>query len=293
MKPNIVTEPRVCRNPECKKEYQAEIICLMGVRLLRGEGYCSDCAKKELESQEAKELAVKQATITSQRRQWRDTCGIPRKFMLQEFKGFDTQREGCSGLTKAYEKCLNYANKFPLDQSYLGYPSLLLVSDSSWGIGKTHLACSIAHNILNRWNGEGINWEVWNGELFKSSCPVRFISEPDLFLQIQATYNYSPEEKPYRDSETDIINKLVSVRLLLIDDVGKRRVQDPRFVQRVLFSIIDGRYKAMRPMVVTANLSPEGLKLYLGGGGDEASFDRLWEMVKGKFIKIEGESYRR
>ena len=64
-------------------------------------------------------------------------------------------------------------------------------------------------------------------------------------------------------------------------------------MQRVLFSIIDGRYKAMRPMVVTANLSPEGLKLYLGGGGDEASFDRLWEMVKGKFIKIEGESYRR
>ena len=82
--------------------------------------------------------------------------------------------------------------------------------------------------------------------------------------------------------------------MLIIDDVGKEKRNDPKFVQRTLFKIIDGRYKGARPVVITANLNPTQLKRYLGAGGeDEASFDRLWGMTNGEFFNIEGESYRR
>jgi len=237
---------------------------------------CPDCKIRIKQKIDQQEEVARKLAIATKRREWRENCGVPHKFMTEQFDTFDKSRQ-----PDKYETCLKYADSYPLLDSRK-YPSLVLYSEQSWGVGKTHLACSIAHHILSRWDGENIGQ------------PVLFISEPDLYLRIQATYNYSAEEKHYRESETDIINHLVRVPLLIMDDVGKRRTHDHRFVQRVMFSVIDGRYKDMRPMVLTANLSPQKLAVYLGGGqGDEASFDRLLEMCGGEFINIEGESYRR
>jgi DNA replication protein DnaC len=276
MTQHIITELRICKNPACKKEYEATILNLLGARIIWGSGYCPDCAKKVEEEREAKEKLVRESEIMATRRRWRNCCGIPPKFMNEDFSTFKKERQ-----PKVFKVCWDYAEQYQLEKPR-GYKSLLLFSSESWGVGKTHLACAIAHRILDRWNGEDI------------SCPVLFVSEPDLYMQIQATYNYPPEEKTYRENETDIIKRLTSVRLLFIDDIGKRRVHDPRFVQRIMFSIIDGRYKAMLPMVMTANLNPDRLAEYLGGGqGDEATMDRLVEMSKGKFYQIEGESFRK
>ena len=272
MNKTIPTEKRVCINPECKAEYEAKILSVMGMTMLLGQGRCKACCQKIWDA----EIAREQEAISSERRKWRSQCGIPPKFMKEDFLTFEKKRQ-----PEAYKVCAGYAEKYPIANPQ-GYHSLLLFSNKSWGVGKTHLACSIGHRILDRWNGELM------------SCPVRFISEPEIFTQIQATYSFSSEEKKYRDSESGIINSLIGVRLLIIDDVGKRRVQNMEFVQRVLFAIIDGRYKRERPMVITANLNPAKLKIYLGGGiGDEASFDRLFEMIGGKAYKIDGESYRR
>jgi len=285
-----ITELRLCKNPDCQREYQAEIINCMGVQIIRGDGYCQECAKKIYEADVAREETARLAKIASKRREWREVkSGIPSKFMLAEFGSFDEKRNGCTGLVNAKKRCLEFAEKWPFPDKdgkpwryEKGYPSLLLYSESSWGIGKTHLACAIAHKVLNRWDGQPM------------ACPVKFISEYELFSRIQASYNYNLEEQKYLPGEADIIREMVSAWLLIIDDVGKRRVQDPRFVQRIYFSIIDGRYKAERPIVITANLNPDKLKTYFGGGiGEEATFDRLFEMVRGCVIHIEGESYRR
>ncbi len=262
--------------PDCGRENIEFKRWRLGDGSIKKLKYCPDC-KEKLDKQLAQqEEAARQLEIATKRREWRAACGIPHKFMTEQFDTFDKSRQ-----PDKYDLCLKYADSYPLGDSRK-YPSLVLYSEQSWGVGKTHLVCSIAHQILNRWDGENIG------------RPVLFISEPDLYLRIQATYNYSPEERHYRESETDIINQLTRVPLLIMDDVGKRRTHDPRFVQRVMFSIIDGRYKDMRPMVLTANLSPNQLATYLGGGQvDEASFDRLMEMCGGEFIRIEGESYRR
>ena len=278
MAKDIIKELRACKG--CQEEYEAKIVSLMGANYVMGAGYCPKCRRKRVKEENEREEAERLAEIAKTRLRWRENCGIPPKFMKEEFGTFDKSRQA-----KAYEKCLAYAKNFPLI-GYRGYPSLLLYSDHSWGIGKSHLACSIGHNILSRWNGENI------------SCPVHFTTEPDLLMRIYATYSYTLEEKQYRESETDIINRHIAVPLLILDDIGKRRTHDPRFVQRILFALIDGRYRAMKPMVLTANLTPERLKTYLGGGqADEASFDRLLEMCGGgkglKFFQMDGESYRR
>lgn len=281
-KPVITTESRVCKNPKCRKEYVAEVVHLLGVRIVRGSGYCPDCVQLIPKvPEEVKETTPER--IARGRREMRESSGIPPKFMAEDFSTFEQDSQ-----PKAFKKCLEFAESFPLVEPQ-GKQSLVLYSEHSWGVGKTHLACAIGHRILDRWKGERIGRRL-----------VLFVSEPDLYVRIQSTYgSFSRDERPNHENESDIIRQLTGASLLIIDDVGKRRVQDLRFVQRIMFSIIDGRYKAMLPLVLTANLSPDGLKSYLGGGEDEASFDRLTEMCGGrsgkgvKFFQLEGPSYRR
>ncbi len=270
---------------ECGSEYEAAIHTLFGHDLDLAKGRCLECRKRIVAEEEAREEALRSLEIAKKLSLWREESGIPPKFMNEEFGTFDTKRAG--NVKYVYQKCLSYAKGFPIDyQAYVrkevkAYRSLVLVSIDVWGIGKSHLACSIGHNILNRWKGEDI------------TNPILFISEPDLYRSIQRTYNYTPEEKRYLETEDDIIKSLIYRPLLILDDVGKERRTKPDFVQRILFAIIDGRYKNLRPIVMTTNLSSDSLRDYMGAGSDEASFDRLWEMTGGEFVVLKGESYRR
>lgn len=271
---NEITENKNCLG--CGAVYESKTFIICGVRINFDHGYCPACRQKKYDELLAQEEASRLVEIARKRRQWRNSCGIPAMFANKGFGTFVSERQPL-----AYKKCLNYAEKFPLG-SAVGYRSLLLFSPGLWGVGKTHLVCSIAHHILNRWNGEEI------------SCPILFTTESDLFRRIQATYNIPREEKMRRENENDVYNHLARVPLLILDDIGKEERTDPRFVQRVLFAVVDGRYRARAPVVLTTNLSPEQLSAHLGGErGNEASYDRLVEMSEGKFIQLKGESYRR
>jgi len=181
-------------------------------------------------------------------------------------------------IQKSWKICKDYADKFLCDQPRKS-PSLVLYSNKIWGVGKTYLACSIAHAILDKWNGE------------TESCPICFVSEPDLFLRLRATYNRHSGDGG--ETEEQVYSPLLSAPLLILDDVGKEEVTDPRFVQRVLFAVINGRYDSMLPIIITANLDTEGLDRHLGADRDNgASMNRLAEMTGNIFYELNGDSYR-
>jgi len=116
------------------------------------------------------------------------------------------------------------------------------------------------------------------------------MTEPDMLRRIRRTYNHVEGG----ETEDDVLYKLCTVPLLVIDDVGKEDVSDPRFVQRLWFNLINTRYDNMLPVIITANLTPDEISFHLGGNkNNEASFDRLYEMLKGVFYEIKGKSYRR
>ena len=83
------------------------------------------------------------------------------------------------------------------------------------------------------------------------------------------------------------INQLVNYPLLLIDDFGTAR--NTEYAQEQIFTIIDERYKANLPTIITTNLTP-------------AQFDkpaslteqRIFERIKamGQFIEIKGKNWR-
>jgi len=264
-----MTDTKQCLN--CGSEYEPEYYELLGARLLIGQGLCLDCRKRKREEEEAKEKAAEVARIMGDRRRARERCGIPLKFMNQDFSTFEKGWQD-----RAFSLCWKYAEGFPANKRPMGHPSLFIYGN--WGVGKTHLSCAIAHRIFDRWQG---------GERRYPS--IRFVSEPDLFRKIQATYSFNREEREIRESEDDIIERISHCDLLILDDVGKERRQDPRFIQRTLFTIIDNRYKSQLPMIITANFDADGLRAHL----EDASFDRFFEMTKGSYVKMDGESYRR
>ena len=270
----------------CGNQFEGTETTLFGHKILIGR-YCQSCSDKILEIESQKDEMEKQADISSQRRRWRDNCGISPRYMTENFSTFKTDRPG--NVAEVYRTCLDYADRFPVDynawlkQTGKTYPSLLLYSPGAAGNGngKTHLVMSIAHRILDRWQGEDM------------PCPVRIVNEPEIYDRIQQTYSYSMQEREQKQSEQDIIAQYSRVRLLIIDDMGKTPRRDMDFVQRTLYTIINRRYDALLPVVITTNKDADGLIKYLGNDGQQATFDRLMGMTGGKFIQVKGESYRR
>ncbi len=103
------TETRVCRR--CHSDYSPQYYNLLNCHILRGDGYCPSCAQKVYEEETAKEEAVRQAEVARIRRQRRESCGIPPKFMNEDFSTFQKGWQD-----KALKLAVAYAEDFPVDR---------------------------------------------------------------------------------------------------------------------------------------------------------------------------------
>ena len=277
--PHPIIKPVKCK--KCGLEYKQKFIYVAKEWRPMGYDYCEKCImdyNKKLK-QERKETRLIDYNAV-RREEWRN-ARIPPFYLKKNFNNFDTNG---GNLKSVHAACLKYANGFPFAyKKYVtdknqAYPSLML--SSFVGMGKTHLACAIGHRVLDRWNGENF------------PCPIYFISEGEIYRRIIATYSYSREEKIDKPSEDDIVDSLIKVPILILDDLGKEERNDLKFIQRIMFNIIDGRYRIMRPIIVTTNKSSEELIKYLGDGKESACLSRLVEMCKGYNWQIKAEDYR-
>ncbi len=233
---------------------------------------CYDCRKpvSDKMSQEFQEMLLRDRMERIE--SWRKSSGIPMRYQAERFNTFEVTEQN----KLAYDTCLEYANKFPVYNA-LKCPSLGIISAGKWGVGKTHLVCSIAHAVIEKC-------------ISVSRNPVCYMTESQMFTRVRATF----EHRPDTETEQEFYALVSKVPLLIIDDVGKEEVADPRFVQRVWFQVVNSRYDNMLPVLITANMSPDKIANHLGGSrNNEAVFDRLYEMLKGVFYEITGESYRR
>ena len=260
----------------CGSSYEVRVIKLMGATLPI-PNLCPKCNKKKELEAESLEKQTQERQLKFRRDNWRSHSGIPPRFQSERFETFKPQNDNNK---RKLSLCADYANKFPLNGE--NYKSFALFSSKAYekyGNGKSHLTCSIGHRIIDRWD-----WK-------KIESPIYYVTEPDLFSRIRATFSKSGNSN---ETEVDVYNQITNVPLLIIDDVGKEDVSDPRFVQRVWYHIVNGRYDNLKPIVITANLDPDEIAMHLGGSrNNEASFDRLYEMLGGVFDEITGKSYRR
>jgi DNA replication protein DnaC len=108
------------------------------------------------------------------------------------------------------------------------------------GTGKTTLAMLVSKTAL---------------EAGKS---VAIYSLPKLLARIRRTY----DSEPGGDSYLSLFDKLTSVDLLHIDDLGAEKRSD--WVLEQLYALINERYETERSMIVTTNLEHDELKEQIG-----------------------------
>ncbi len=105
--------------------------------------------------------------------------------------------------------------------------------------------------------------------------------------QIKRTFEHGYEGH----GEWFYIERWTSVPFLILDEIGQRGRDKPAgdgdFTRRIGYDIVDGRYRAGKPIIITTNRSANDLCEWI----TQSAVDRLFEM--GDFIRMEGKSWRR
>ena len=138
-------------------------------------------------------------------------------------------------------------------------------------------------------NGKGLllYGGVGTGKTFAAACIVNALidmGKPCLITNFSRVLNTLwgiDEKQAYIDS----LNKF---DLLVLDDLGIERQSE--YVQEQVFNVIDSRYRARLPLIITTNLQLEEI-VSPANVGNGRIYDRVLEMCHP--VKVEGESRRR
>lgn len=152
--------------------------------------------------------------------------------------------------------CLRYANHF--DEMLAKNQGLLFYGGV--GTGKTFAAACIANQLLNQ------------------RIPVIMTSFVKLLESMQG----------FSEDDSALIARLNRAKLLIIDDLGAERSTD--YALEKVYDIVDSRYRAKLPIILTTNLSMTELKESTDIRYTRI-YDRIFEMCYP--MQFKGQSWRK
>jgi DNA replication protein DnaC len=173
----------------------------------------------------------------------------------QRFDNFDLNR---SDLTA--QEQVGLKDVFRVCRAFAEQPHGWLVLAGDYGCGKTHLAAAIANE--------------------QSSGPVEnamFIVVPDLLDHLRATFG--PNSPTPYDRRFDEIK---NTPLLILDDLGTESATP--WAREKLFQLLNHRYNALLPTVITTSATPDEL--------DPRLRTRMFDVNRCRFCVIQAPGYR-
>jgi DNA replication protein DnaC len=174
------------------------------------------------------------------------------KFSAQTFSSFEVSRQN----EKVFRLCKRYADGF--DQMLQRNQGLLLYGDV--GTGKTFSSACIANALLDK------------------KIPVVMTSFVKLLEKTRG----------FDEDDESIIRQLNKAKLLVIDDLGAERGSD--YALEKVYDIVDSRYRANLPMILTTNLDLEEMKAERDIRRSRI-YDRIFEVCYP--VKFTGISFRK
>lgn len=130
---------------------------------------------------------------------------------------------------------------------------------------------------------------VGTGKSYTAACIANYLLYRQITVVMTSFVKILQEMKGFdQEKEDAFANQLNSVRLLIIDDFGAERSTD--YALEKVFGIIDGRYRAKKPLILTTNLNLSQLKV----ASDiryERIYDRIFEMCYP--VEFKGLSWRK
>jgi DNA replication protein DnaC len=152
-----------------------------------------------------------------------DPARIPPRYEHCTIESFEP---GNASLSAALEKAMAFCSGYP----HLGADEglgLLFCGDN--GVGKTHLAVAVLRELVASRGARGQFWDFH-----------------ELIREIKSSYD--PETKT---TELQVLEPVVEMDVLLLDDLGAWKMTD--WMNDTLFYILNSRYMAKRPTLITTN----------------------------------------
>lgn len=174
------------------------------------------------------------------------------KFKSQTFDSFRTTKDN----GKVLRLCKRYADGF--DEMIEKNQGLLFYGDV--GTGKTFSAACVANALLSK------------------KIPVVMTSFVKMLENVQNI----------KEDEDKLISRLNKAKLLIIDDLGAERSTD--FALEKVYNIVDSRYRARLPMILTTNLELRDMQM----ASDirySRIYDRIFEVCYP--VRFTGSSFRK
>jgi len=150
-------------------------------------------------------------------------CRIPPRYEHCTLGSFEP---GSASLAAALEKAMAFCSGYP----HLGADEGLgLLFSGDNGVGKTHLAVAVLRELVET---KGVRGQYWDFH--------------ELIREIKSSYD--PETKT---TELMVLEPVVEADVLLLDDLGAWKMTD--WMNDTLFYILNSRYMAKRPTLITTN----------------------------------------
>jgi DNA replication protein DnaC len=150
-------------------------------------------------------------------------CRIPPRYEHCTLESFEP---GNASLSASLEKAMAFCAGYP----HLGADEGLgLLFSGDNGVGKTHLAVAVLRELVVARGARGQFWDFH-----------------ELIREIKSSYD--PETKT---TELMVLEPVVEADVLLLDDLGAWKMTD--WMNDTLFYILNSRYMAKRPTVITTN----------------------------------------
>ncbi len=152
---------------------------------------------------------------------------IPRRYEHCAFENFDIRKDRQSGQANRYlDVAKLYAQKFV--EEYPADFGLLFIGPT--GVGKTHLAVAVIHELMVRKN-----------------IPCLFYDFRDLLKEIKDSYNSVSQT-----SELRILQPVLDAEVLLLDELAALNPSD--WVKDTLAYVINSRYNQKKVTLITTTL---------------------------------------
>lgn len=237
-------KPEKCKY--CGKTLYYECVVLMGQAMIWNlEKPRCDCEKavafwkgwdaKQEKIKKEKELAEEQELRKQKIESILGKSGIKKRYLSRTIDSFSVTAEN----KKSFEVATDYIKNF---REYFTQGKGLYL-EGPCGTGKTHLAIAIALAIIN------------------TGVPVICKTSIDILGDIKRCYERNSEV-----TEEEVLEAYKTVDLLIIDDLGKEQVTE--WSVPVLYSILNERYEALLPTIITTNYNTTALAEKLSAKGD-------------------------
>lgn len=191
------------------------------------EGFCEQCRDEAVKQQEQDRLNSIQKREESR---------------LLELQQHPEKKLIKFGVPERYLFCSfeNFKSKIDLSKEFNNIQDGLFLSGKT-GSGKTHTAVAILRSLV----------------MSDSVKDASFVNISRLLLEIRESFKDGAGK-----SEKDIVDYYSQIPFLILDDLGSEKTSE--FAITTLYIIIDTRYNALLPTIVTTNLSLQQIEKKIG-----------------------------